>query len=281
MPSPSSSAMASWGAGEASLYPGAPPALDADCSRRSPSSPRWVHYSGVSLAARAASEVLADMATMHGGPATPLDRERVAYHIGLGRADKLAPVLAELEAIGFLTIRRGGTAEAMGKRSYRRDSHGRRVRDQFSVSLYPPPDYVGPVDLPHADVQFALDRDAAYAAAKAANRSIRTGNITIRRSAPDHLPSYVYVIGTPGSSKVKIGVSSNIDVRIRALQASSPAPLVVLWCARATRTVEQLLHQQFQRCRVHGEWFDFGGTTSPVPRIRQAALRLGAKEAAA
>src|SRR5215470_3911315 len=133
-------------------------------------SPRWVHYSGVSLAARAAAEVLADMATMraHGDQAPTLDRERLAYFVGVGRADKLAPVLAELQAIGFLTIYGAGVDPATGRRRQRRDAQGRPLPDRFAISLHPPATYVGPGTLTEADTQFVADRNAAHQAATAA-----------------------------------------------------------------------------------------------------------------
>ncbi|GAA0645794.1 hypothetical protein GCM10010174_81030 [Kutzneria viridogrisea] len=148
-------------------------------------SPRWVQYSGVSPHARAAAEVLADMATMHtsGDQAPTLDRERVAYHVGIGRADKLAPVLDELVAIGFLTIYSGGVDPITGKRRQRRDSQGRPIPDRFSITLHPPVGYVGPSNLTEADIEFACDRDAAYEAAKDAGKRVRAGNITIHRTS--------------------------------------------------------------------------------------------------
>lgn len=148
-------------------------------------SPRWVQYSGVSLAARAAAEILTDMATMHthGDQAPTLDRERLAYHVGIGRADKVAPVLDELVAIGFLTIYSGGVDPTTGKRRQRRDSQGRPITDRFSITLEPPYRYVGPTTMTEADAAFAADRDAAYQAAKDTGKRVRAGNITIYRNS--------------------------------------------------------------------------------------------------
>ncbi|WP_224392916.1 hypothetical protein [Pseudonocardia sp. ICBG1293] len=146
-------------------------------------SPRWVHYSGVSATARLVAEVLVDMATMRpaGDQAPVLDRERLAYHVGVGRADKLAPAVAELVGIGFLTIYSGGVDPVTGRRRQRRDTRGRPVPDRFVVALQPPADYAGPSTLTEADASFAVDRDAAYQAARAGGRRARTSNITIHR----------------------------------------------------------------------------------------------------
>jgi hypothetical protein len=152
-------------------------------------SPRWVQYSGISLAARAAAEVLVDIATMHthGDQAPQLDRERLAYFVGVGRADKLASVIVELESIGFLTIYSGGLDPITGKRRQRRDKRGRPIPDRFSISLHPPTNYVGPCNLTEADAEFVDDRDAAYTAAETAGKRLRTGNITILRTSTGHL----------------------------------------------------------------------------------------------
>ncbi|WP_226358737.1 hypothetical protein [Pseudonocardia sp. ICBG601] len=114
--------------------------------------------------ARAAAEVLADMATMGpvGDAAPVLDRERLAYHVGVGRADKLAPILGELVEIGFLTVHDGGTDPGTGRRRQRRDGRGRPVPDRFAVSLHPPAGYRGPSTLAEADAAFSAARDAVY-----------------------------------------------------------------------------------------------------------------------
>ncbi|GAA1983180.1 hypothetical protein [Amycolatopsis minnesotensis] len=162
-------------------------------------SPRWVQYSGVSVTARAVAEVLTDVTTMntHGDQALRLDREFLAYAVDIGRADKLAPFLAELEAIGFLTIFSGGLDPATGKRRQLRDRHGRPVQDRFFISLDPPAGYVGPSHLNKMYAQFIGDRDAAYQAAQDAGKRKRGSNTTIRRSSVGRLEE-VQVSTDPG-----------------------------------------------------------------------------------
>jgi hypothetical protein len=243
-----------------------------------------VQYSGVSPAARAAAEVLADLAVTHDGGEDPpvLDRELVAYLVGLGRADKLAPVLTELQTIGYLTIYGAGLEQSAGRPRQLRNDHGWLLPDRFAVTLQPPAGYHGPSTLSESRAMFAQDRDEAYQAAREAGRRVRSGQVTIRRgNAADRSPCFLYVIGTPGSTTVKIGVTADLAGRLKQLQASSPRPLVVLWCARGGREIEDSLHARFYAQRVHGEWFDFGASSSPVPVIRRAALSLGAAEVTA
>lgn len=241
-------------------------------------SPLWVQYSGVTVAARAAAELLADLAEHAPGDELPaLDREFIAYHLDLGRADRIAPVLAELEAIGFLTIH-GDLNPLTGKRRRLRNSKGLPVPDRFSVALHPPAEYGGPQSLQEIHAQFVDDREAAYQAAKTARKRARRGSFVIRRGAGTPSGTYLYVVGPTNSGRVKIGITTDTLQRLKALQASSPALLRLLWWARGSREMEERLHLRFHSYRTHGEWFDFGERADPVAAVRAEALRLGAVE---
>ena len=69
----------------------------------------------------------------------------------------------------------------------------------------------------------------------------------------------VYLI--QGGGLAKIGVSRNIDQRLKTLQASSPEKLAVLGSrvydrSREAYSTERELHARFEDKRGHGEWFD-------------------------
>ncbi|GAB2891586.1 GIY-YIG nuclease family protein [Streptomyces mayteni] len=83
----------------------------------------------------------------------------------------------------------------------------------------------------------------------------------------------VYVIGAPGSRVVKIGRSSNLPERLKAIQRMSPLPLVILGSFSGGSSLESALHRHFRSLRTHGEWFDFG-EIDPVSTI-EAAVALG------
>ncbi|MET8746160.1 GIY-YIG nuclease family protein [Streptomyces sp. NPDC004728] len=70
--------------------------------------------------------------------------------------------------------------------------------------------------------------------------------------------SYVYVIGSAGSARVKIGTSFSPEKRLQELQTGNPGRLEVLWYTAGGRELEALLHRAFADHRVEGEWFDFG-----------------------
>lgn len=79
----------------------------------------------------------------------------------------------------------------------------------------------------------------------------------------------VYVIGSPSSTLVKIGRSTNLEQRIADLQRMSPVPLKVLCTYDGGAELEAALHRYFKDCRSHGEWFALDG--DPVV-IAQAAI---------
>ncbi|MFF7023016.1 GIY-YIG nuclease family protein [Streptomyces klenkii] len=78
----------------------------------------------------------------------------------------------------------------------------------------------------------------------------------------------VYVIGTPGSSTVKVGRTTDLPRRLADIQRMSPVPLQVLWTHPGGPDLETNLHRQFSALRSHGEWFTFGG--DPVAAVRWA-----------
>jgi hypothetical protein len=127
-------------------------------------SPRWVLYSGVSPTAVAVADILSDL-VMNLRERPVLNREFIAYAAGLSRADKLAPFLAELERVGFLTID-SPINPTTGKRRQARDRRGRPLPDRFAIDLHPPAGYAGPKTLTDIYEQFAKDRSAAYADAE-------------------------------------------------------------------------------------------------------------------
>lgn len=80
----------------------------------------------------------------------------------------------------------------------------------------------------------------------------------------------VYVLGSAGRTTVKIGRTTNLPERLRAIQRMSPVPLSVLWQHPGGRELETFLHRHFASRRSHGEWFTFEAS-DPVHLIRTAA----------
>lgn len=58
----------------------------------------------------------------------------------------------------------------------------------------------------------------------------------------------------------KIGIATDLDSRVAALQTGNPYPLVVIACFRYHNAgvVEKAIHQKFADIRALGEWFKLG-----------------------
>lgn len=83
---------------------------------------------------------------------------------------------------------------------------------------------------------------------------------------------WVYVVSGEDTPKVvKIGVTGNIEKRIKSLQTSSASQVTLRWSARGGLPLESYLHEKFSRRRLSGEWFDFRRTPDPVKVISEAA----------
>jgi hypothetical protein len=73
--------------------------------------------------------------------------------------------------------------------------------------------------------------------------------------------TFLYVISEGDSGPVKIGVSSNPEYRLVALQTGNPRPLSLFWTKRFGRRsaafdVEREAHVFMSDMRQAGEWFD-------------------------
>jgi hypothetical protein len=91
---------------------------------------------------------------------------------------------------------------------------------------------------------------------------VEPGLYAIRSSgARKDRPACVYVIGSdeqPGL--VKIGIATNVELRVAELQTANPFPLKVITTKEYSsktqaRSVEAGLHRLYSAERVSGEWF--------------------------
>lgn len=72
--------------------------------------------------------------------------------------------------------------------------------------------------------------------------------------------TYTYFIrALSGGGHIKIGRTTDLDVRLKSLQCSNPHELVLL--GYLEKDVESILHRKFSEHKVRGEWF------SPHPDI--------------
>jgi hypothetical protein len=71
------------------------------------------------------------------------------------------------------------------------------------------------------------------------------------------MSEFVYFIRceAPTSEAVKIGLTANLDERIKTLGTASPWPLTLIRSLPGSAELERELHRVLAEDRMHGEWF--------------------------
>lgn len=87
----------------------------------------------------------------------------------------------------------------------------------------------------------------------------------------------VYAISAPGSGRIKIGRTLDIDRRFSSLSTSSPLPLELLGHTWLPDDAEAALHDYLKDDRSHGEWFI---ATMKVQKVADLIAKGAAKELA-
>jgi hypothetical protein len=59
-----------------------------------------------------------------------------------------------------------------------------------------------------------------------------------------------------GAGLIKIGISTNVQSRFRAIKNSSPVPVELVAVTRGSTFCEGQAHRKFAHLRRHGEWFE-------------------------
>lgn len=69
--------------------------------------------------------------------------------------------------------------------------------------------------------------------------------------------THLYVLSC--GDKVKIGVTNNIEQRLKTLQTGNPTPINLEYIEERLNPekAEHYLHRCFQHKRVNGEWFEY------------------------
>lgn len=68
--------------------------------------------------------------------------------------------------------------------------------------------------------------------------------------------SGVYFLQPEAGGPIKIGYSTNVEMRVRELQRMNAVPLRLLGTIGAPCDLERWLHDRFAEFRLHGEWFE-------------------------
>lgn len=66
---------------------------------------------------------------------------------------------------------------------------------------------------------------------------------------------YIYFIENLFNSEIKLGVSSDIDTRLKQISSDIKSPVKLIKLINGDEQKEKELHKRFSNDRVHGEWF--------------------------
>ena len=87
------------------------------------------------------------------------------------------------------------------------------------------------------------------------NKKSSSAKTSVRSAEKD-----IYFIQGCETERVKIGISNNVDQRLKGIQSSEPLKLLGI-IKDGGKKLETELHERFKSFRVHGEWFD------PAPEL--------------
>lgn len=96
----------------------------------------------------------------------------------------------------------------------------------------------------------------------AAQQSLAKSLTYVKKKPAVAKKHYLYAISN--GEQVKLGMSGDVNKRLKALQTSSPSDLVVLWKYYIANTpadaikIEKRLHRACKEFHVRGEWFSMG-----------------------
>jgi hypothetical protein len=80
-----------------------------------------------------------------------------------------------------------------------------------------------------------------------------------RKAAPLSAPEAGYIYFVRMGAFVKIGFTTDVAARMKAIQTSSPEKIVLLRIERGAVENERTFHRRFHRYRANGEWFTLQG----------------------
>lgn len=85
----------------------------------------------------------------------------------------------------------------------------------------------------------------------------------------------IYFIGSKKENICKIGVSNNVEKRIKEIQCSCPFPVEVLiaYPVSDDYLIEKALHNKYNEHRLNGEWFNLSVITEIHEGINEIDLK--------
>jgi len=105
-------------------------------------------------------------------------------------------------------------------------------------------------------------------------RNMRDRAVVIEPEPPKpKLPGYVYFLESADTGLIKIGFSTNVEQRARAIESMGGSAVRLLATKPGTFKTERRLHRRFAAWRTRGEWFE--PNPALLDLIEDAALLEG------
>lgn len=100
-----------------------------------------------------------------------------------------------------------------------------------------------------------------------------SGNLPRTSRLTDPTQCTLYFIS--GAGLIKIGITTNLTSRLRAIRNSSPVPVQLIGKMPGCTALEGIIHSRFSGLRKHGEWFADDGQ---IRRFLQGKVDAGQAE---
>ena len=86
----------------------------------------------------------------------------------------------------------------------------------------------------------------------------------------------IYFIGNKKENICKIGVSKNVDKRIKEIQCSCPfeVEILITYAVSDDYLIEKALHNKYNKHRLNGEWFNLSVITEVKEGINESELKI-------
>jgi len=87
------------------------------------------------------------------------------------------------------------------------------------------------------------------------------------RKKREHLVGSVYLIQCGRTNYYKIGYAKDVKARMKGIQCDNPFRICLIFRRKGGWREEEMIHSQFKKYRVRGEWFRFEQRI--IPRVVQ------------
>jgi hypothetical protein len=87
-----------------------------------------------------------------------------------------------------------------------------------------------------------------------------------------HVPEGAVVYAVEVNRRIKIGTTTDLGRRLKAIAAMSPYPLELIGTRPGDHRLERAWHREFAEWCIHGEWFDLPAAQREILSERLAGM---------